>query len=142
MTVATWVCWSMTSLIQIAYRSLVRRQGRSRAERSNQASSLRVSNVRHEGTRISRFSVRRSMSPENRARVAASRRHCPRGCSVVDQRLQATNTAEIREWRSSDSPVFKKERLMAVKPVPDGYHTVTPYLIVKDAAKALDYYRK
>ena len=31
---------------------------------------------------------------------------------------------------------------MAVKPIPDGYHTVTPYLIVKDAAKALDYYQR
>jgi PhnB protein len=30
---------------------------------------------------------------------------------------------------------------MAAKPVPDGYHTVTPYLIVKGAAKALDFYR-
>lgn len=29
---------------------------------------------------------------------------------------------------------------MAVKPIPDGYHTVTPYLIVKDARKALDWY--
>jgi PhnB protein len=31
---------------------------------------------------------------------------------------------------------------MAVKPVPEGYHTVTPYLIVKDAAKAIDFYAK
>ena len=31
---------------------------------------------------------------------------------------------------------------MAVKPVPEGYHTVTPYLIVKGAAKALEYYQK
>jgi PhnB protein len=29
----------------------------------------------------------------------------------------------------------------AVKPIPDGYHSVTPYLIVKDAARALDFYR-
>jgi PhnB protein len=29
---------------------------------------------------------------------------------------------------------------MAVKPVPDGYHTVTPYLIVKGAASAIDFY--
>ena len=29
---------------------------------------------------------------------------------------------------------------MAVKPIPDGYHTVTPYLIVQDAARALDFY--
>jgi PhnB protein len=31
---------------------------------------------------------------------------------------------------------------MAVKPIPDGYYTVTPYLIVKGAAAALDYYKK
>ena len=28
-----------------------------------------------------------------------------------------------------------------VKPIPAGYHTVTPYLIVKGAARALDFYR-
>jgi PhnB protein len=31
---------------------------------------------------------------------------------------------------------------MAVKPIPDGYHTVTPYLIVRGAAAALDFYKK
>lgn len=31
---------------------------------------------------------------------------------------------------------------MAAKPVPDGYHTVTPYLIVNDAAKAIDFYKR
>jgi PhnB protein len=30
----------------------------------------------------------------------------------------------------------------AAKPIPDGYHTVTPYLIIKGAAKALDFYKK
>lgn len=30
----------------------------------------------------------------------------------------------------------------SVKPIPDGYHTATPYLIVKDAAKALDFYKR
>ena len=29
-----------------------------------------------------------------------------------------------------------------VKPIPDGYHTATPYLIIRGAAKALDYYKK
>lgn len=29
-----------------------------------------------------------------------------------------------------------------VKPVPEGFHTVTPYLIVPDAKKAIDFYRK
>ncbi len=31
---------------------------------------------------------------------------------------------------------------MAVKPIPDGYHTVTPYLIVNDAVRALDFYKQ
>jgi len=31
---------------------------------------------------------------------------------------------------------------MSVKPIPDGYHTVTPYLVVKGGASALDFYKK
>jgi PhnB protein len=29
-----------------------------------------------------------------------------------------------------------------VNPVPDGYHTLTPYLSVRDAGKAIEFYRK
>ena len=28
-----------------------------------------------------------------------------------------------------------------VKPIPDGYHTVTPYLVVKDGARAIEFYK-
>ena len=28
------------------------------------------------------------------------------------------------------------------KPIPDGYHTATPYLIIKDAASAIEFYKK
>jgi PhnB protein len=31
---------------------------------------------------------------------------------------------------------------MAVKPIPDGYHSVTPYLIVRGGAQALEFYKK
>jgi PhnB protein len=31
---------------------------------------------------------------------------------------------------------------MAVKAVPEGYHTVTPYLFIKGAAAAIEYYKK
>ena len=31
---------------------------------------------------------------------------------------------------------------MSIHPVPPGYHTVTPYLIVKDGAAALEFYKK
>jgi PhnB protein len=29
-----------------------------------------------------------------------------------------------------------------VKPIPDGYHTITPYLSIKGAAGAIDFYKK
>lgn len=29
-----------------------------------------------------------------------------------------------------------------VKPIPDGFHTVTPHLVVKDIRRALDFYKK
>ena len=31
---------------------------------------------------------------------------------------------------------------MATKPIPEGYHSVTPYLAVDDAAQAIEYYKK
>jgi PhnB protein len=31
---------------------------------------------------------------------------------------------------------------MATNPIPEGYHSVTPYLVMRDAAKAIDFYRK
>ena len=31
---------------------------------------------------------------------------------------------------------------MATKPIPDGYHSVTPYLIIKGATDAIEYYKK
>ena len=31
---------------------------------------------------------------------------------------------------------------MAVKAIPEGYHSITPYLIVRDAARAIDFYTR
>jgi PhnB protein len=31
---------------------------------------------------------------------------------------------------------------MAVKPIPEGYHSITPYLIVDDGARALEFYKR
>lgn len=31
---------------------------------------------------------------------------------------------------------------MAIKPIPDGYHSLTPYLNIKDAASAIEFYKK
>lgn len=32
--------------------------------------------------------------------------------------------------------------MSSVKPIPDGYHSITPYLCIKNAAKALDFYKE
>lgn len=29
-----------------------------------------------------------------------------------------------------------------VKPIPDGYHTATPYLVINGAAQAIEFYKK
>ena len=31
---------------------------------------------------------------------------------------------------------------MAVAPIPAGYHSVTPYLVLRDAAAAMEFYKK
>lgn len=31
---------------------------------------------------------------------------------------------------------------MAVKPIPDGYHTITPALTIRDAARAIEFYKQ
>jgi len=31
---------------------------------------------------------------------------------------------------------------MAVKPIPEGYHSITPYMCIKNAAQAIDFYKK
>jgi PhnB protein len=31
---------------------------------------------------------------------------------------------------------------MSAKPIPDGYHTLTPYMTVRDAARAIEFYKQ
>ena len=35
-----------------------------------------------------------------------------------------------------------KESDMSVKPIPEGYHSITPYLGIQKAADAIDFYKK
>jgi PhnB protein len=44
--------------------------------------------------------------------------------------------------QSSDNRQREGGNIMAVKSIPDGYHSATPYLIVGDAAGAIEYYKK
>jgi PhnB protein len=39
-------------------------------------------------------------------------------------------------------PHLSGEQNMTVKVIPEGYHSVTPYLSIKDAAKAIEFYKE
>jgi PhnB protein len=40
------------------------------------------------------------------------------------------------------SSTTELEESMGTKPIPEGYHTLSPYLAVDDAAQAIEYYKK
>lgn len=40
------------------------------------------------------------------------------------------------------TPAQGVSKMSNVKPTPEGFHTVTPHLVIKDAAKAIDFYIK
>ena len=61
--------------------------------------------------------------------------HAPR------ERAALEVTSTLRNIAALESNIERK-CTMSVKPIPDGYHTVTPYMIVDGAAAALDFYRK
>src|SRR5436190_18356952 len=55
------------------------------------------------------------------------------------------HSALPRAWRRSAAGflfISGKEPLMAVRAIPEGYHTVTPNIVVRDARKAIDFYMK
>jgi PhnB protein len=58
----------------------------------------------------------------------------PRGRIAVT--ATAYNAAAVPQFTAS------KETIMATKSIPDGYHTVTPYLIIKGAAAAIEFYKR
>jgi PhnB protein len=50
---------------------------------------------------------------------------------------------EIRLHPGTEATDHPEENTMAnVKPIPEGYHSVTPYLIINGAAGAIDFYKK
>jgi PhnB protein len=55
---------------------------------------------------------------------------------------QAAGSGNLQFLEDNLCKAQHKEALMAVKPIPEGYHSVTPYLIVKGAARAIDFYKQ
>jgi PhnB protein len=45
-------------------------------------------------------------------------------------------------WYFADTIASSEEQITMTKPIPDGYHTATPYLIIRGAADAIEFYKK
>ena len=73
-------------------------------------------------------------------------RSCARPLAATDATASRRPSCELhRHDRGGYSPSGADQRrraTMSVKPIPEGYHSVTPYLIVDDAAEAIDFYKK
>jgi PhnB protein len=88
--------------------------------------------------------------------IAASFRKTRAGTSKQSLPLAQTGLQVRQKWGSTVSPLQVyctavdqwsvhcngRNPDMAVKPVPNGYHTATPYLIVRGGASALEFYQK
>jgi len=68
-------------------------------------------------------------------------------CSLLPGRhlvgcLQAPPYVAYSEKTVPPQPQQPKENEMSVKPIPEGFHSVTPYLGVEKAAEAIEFYKK
>jgi PhnB protein len=52
------------------------------------------------------------------------------------------NSSAARSIEDASFTTFEGREDMAVQPIPEGYNTVSPYLAVDDAAKAIEYYKQ
>jgi PhnB protein len=49
---------------------------------------------------------------------------------------------KTRKTTTKKRPAAKKTARRTVQAIPAGYHTITPYLIVRDASKAIEFYKQ
>jgi uncharacterized glyoxalase superfamily protein PhnB len=79
----------------------------------------------------------------------ALRLRVPQGLCVqadarpADQRRRRVIALRLESGLSRSSPTLSPRITMnKAKPIPDGFHTITPHLVVKDGSKAIDFYKK
>jgi PhnB protein len=60
---------------------------------------------------------------------------------LAELRVSAFYNPVVRNLITFLPRSLRKEAAMAVQPVPKGYHSVTPYLIVNGAARAIEFYK-
>ena len=54
----------------------------------------------------------------------------------------AQSSSQVRTIEDASFTTIEGREDMAAKPIPEGYHTISPYLAVDDAAKAIEYYKQ
>jgi uncharacterized glyoxalase superfamily protein PhnB len=76
--------------------------------------------------------------------AAASEAHVGtnQNCATPMEVCARTSLKSMAAPKHQLSTAVHGSPFMPVKPVPDGYHTVTPYLSVSDAAKLLDFLKR
>jgi PhnB protein len=56
--------------------------------------------------------------------------------------LYGRNEVFFPFWPEDLCVITKEPKMPNVKPIPEGYHSVTPYLYERDAAAAIEFYKK
>src|ERR1043166_2425963 len=46
------------------------------------------------------------------------------------------------DWKQTKNETTERNTFMSVKAIPAGHHTASPYLAIKNAVKALEFYKK
>jgi PhnB protein len=59
-----------------------------------------------------------------------------------NKRSQPSAAPTIVRLESDLRLTIKRRTIMSVKPIPEGYHSITPYLGIQKAAEAIDFYKK
>jgi PhnB protein len=66
-------------------------------------------------------------------------------CSSAENLRCEDGSIVIAPDKSGATPSVEnknRENVMSVKPIPEGYHSITPYLGIQQAAEAIDFYKK
>jgi PhnB protein len=93
---------------------------------------------------LSPFNCQAGYSPFFASRLLAARLgSVSRGDPLETITFRVVSTNE-RMHGSGETQELQKEKTMLnnAKPIPDGYHAITPYLFIKDAAKAIEFYKQ
>jgi PhnB protein len=63
-------------------------------------------------------------------------------CGRIPDRAGVNPAVFVPEWKGDVAMKAARKLTVAVKPIPEGYHSITPMLTVRGADRAIDFYRR